>query len=414
MVRPRAALFQKHHRTLCLPAAARESNHARARALPAGQRLLPPIRLIGTARAPPAGERCNDDFFVHYGFVPPRNPHDDVALFSGAHARSDVAAPPLAPCFQHPSTCCAACKTRQLDSLRRAAPASAAPAADIEAAIDWWLAAFLPAGALPPQRLQLAIAAAYEAAEQQDSSAQAAEAVLSAVPEAEAEVIRSELARIKLAAGGMADGRLLAAFRSLHEAASSAASGTAASPPPGGSQEAGSGGCGAAAALGGDWRRHVQAAVGRRAVELLRGMPTPLLSDLERLAAWEQETGQQQHGWEAVRGHYAAALTAYEARHGSLLGEAGESGERNTAQAAADTAPLLDAGAADADLARLLLQQAPAAARQASGGATAEEDSGGADDGGSVGGGTAGSILPVLYRCYKKLILADAVLLSAD
>jgi hypothetical protein len=188
----------------------------------------------------------------------------------------------------------------------------------------------------------------------------------------------------------------------------------AASPPPGGSPEAGSGGCGAAAALGGDWRRHVQAAVGRRAVELLRGMPTPLLSDLERLAAWEQETGQQQHGWEAVRGHYAAALTAYEARHGSLLGEAGESGERNTAQAAADTSPLLDAGAADADLARLLLQQAPAAARQASGGATAEEDSGGADDGGSVGGGTAGSILPVLYRCYKKLILADAVLLSAD
>lgn len=28
------------------------------------------------------GERSNDDFFVHYGFVPPRNPHDSVSLFN--------------------------------------------------------------------------------------------------------------------------------------------------------------------------------------------------------------------------------------------------------------------------------------------------------------------------------------------
>ena len=27
------------------------------------------------------GERSNDDFFIHYGFVPPRNPHDTVCLF---------------------------------------------------------------------------------------------------------------------------------------------------------------------------------------------------------------------------------------------------------------------------------------------------------------------------------------------
>lgn len=27
------------------------------------------------------GERDNDDFFTHYGFVPLRNPHDDVVLF---------------------------------------------------------------------------------------------------------------------------------------------------------------------------------------------------------------------------------------------------------------------------------------------------------------------------------------------
>jgi hypothetical protein len=28
------------------------------------------------------GERNNDDFFLHYGFIPPRNPHDDVTLFT--------------------------------------------------------------------------------------------------------------------------------------------------------------------------------------------------------------------------------------------------------------------------------------------------------------------------------------------
>lgn len=27
------------------------------------------------------GERPNDDFFLHYGFVPLRNPHDDVQIF---------------------------------------------------------------------------------------------------------------------------------------------------------------------------------------------------------------------------------------------------------------------------------------------------------------------------------------------
>lgn len=27
------------------------------------------------------GERHNDDFLLHYGFVPAGNPHDDVLLF---------------------------------------------------------------------------------------------------------------------------------------------------------------------------------------------------------------------------------------------------------------------------------------------------------------------------------------------
>ncbi|KAL4428352.1 hypothetical protein ABPG75_002441 [Micractinium tetrahymenae] len=97
------------------------------------------------------GERSNDDFFLHYGFVPPRNTHDDVALFT-----------------------------------------------DIESCIDWWLARYLPARAMPVPALQAAINAAYSAAEDQDSAAGAAEAVLAAVPEAEAEVIRAGLDRIKL------------------------------------------------------------------------------------------------------------------------------------------------------------------------------------------------------------------------
>jgi hypothetical protein len=35
------------------------------------------------------GERSNDDFFVHYGFVPPRNPHDTVRLFEDMKAAAE-------------------------------------------------------------------------------------------------------------------------------------------------------------------------------------------------------------------------------------------------------------------------------------------------------------------------------------
>lgn len=81
--------------------------------------------------------------------------------------------------------------------------------ADVEAGVDWWLDAFLPTGAMPPQHLQLVISAAYDAAEQQDSSATAAEAVLASVPEAEADVIRAQLSRVKLS--GEAEGGAWAA-----------------------------------------------------------------------------------------------------------------------------------------------------------------------------------------------------------
>ncbi len=73
--------------------------------------------------------------------------------------------------------------------------------ADIESCIDWWLDRYLPPGAMPPAALQAAINAAYSAAEDQDTASGAAEAVLAVVPEAEAEVIRAGLARIKLSGG---------------------------------------------------------------------------------------------------------------------------------------------------------------------------------------------------------------------
>ena len=35
------------------------------------------------------GERGNDHFLMYYGFVPPRNPHDDAVVFSDVdHALS--------------------------------------------------------------------------------------------------------------------------------------------------------------------------------------------------------------------------------------------------------------------------------------------------------------------------------------
>lgn len=270
---------------------------------------------------------------------------------------------------------------------------------DIEGAIDWWLSAYLPAGALPPQRLQLVINAAYNSAEQEDTSAQAAQAVLATVPRAEAAVIRAELERIKLSAGGMVDGRLLAAYRTLFEAAASQQQ-----------QQQEEPAAGTAARLGRDWQQHMRLAVARRSRELLKEMPTPLLQDLEQLAAEDTEQ-QQAHCWADVLKSYAAAVAAFEAEHGSLLDC--EENERDTSAAAAGSAgpdaatssgstisePALPDAGVDAEFARLLLQHA---ASDATALAPAAEERAG------VG---SSCILPVTYRAYKKMILTDAVLL---
>jgi hypothetical protein len=115
------------------------------------------------------GERSNDEFFLYYGFVPPRNPHDDVALF-----------------------------------------------ASVEDAIDWHLDRYIPPATLPPAALQAAIAAAYGAAAAQEPDPAEAEAALEGLGEGEAAKVRAEAARLKLCSGGRVDGRLLAAFEALH------------------------------------------------------------------------------------------------------------------------------------------------------------------------------------------------------
>lgn len=151
-----------------------------------------------------AGERGNDDFLLHYGFVPPRNPHDDVTLFTGVRRLQLV----TQAGFVSWLACCSLGWLHGLAYMLASSTATAGnqlapstaprPSADIEAAIDWWMDTFLPLGALPPERLQAAINSAYTSAQEQDGTALAAERVLAAVPEAEAEVMRAELARIKL------------------------------------------------------------------------------------------------------------------------------------------------------------------------------------------------------------------------
>eukprot|EP00887_Chlorella_sp_A99_P005016 scaffold4.g5016.t1 len=277
------------------------------------------------------GERSNDDFLAHYGFVPPRNPHDT--------------------------------------------------------------------GVLDPRALQAAISAAYAAAEQQQAASGAAEAALAAMPEAEADVARAELARIRLSGGGRVDGRLLAAMRALQGACVAAVEALQAR------------GSKAAREEGGvDWREHARDAVRRRAREVLATMPTPLADNLAALARWEAASGGAQHGWGAALRHYGPLLAACE---GKSMGRTG-GGDVDAAGPAAFVGQLVDAGAAAQTDAALLasLRLAQAAAGDGAGGGAegAAAEQGQQATGGGDGGGR--SMLPVMYRAYKKLILWDAVLLE--
>lgn len=209
------------------------------------------------------------------------------------------------------------------------------------------------------------------------------------------------------------DGRLLAAYRSLYETAAAALQQQQQEQQRQQDQPASS-----AAQLGDSWPQHARRAVARRSQEILAGMRTPLLHDLERLAAWERHSGDAPHGWGAAQAHYSAAVAAYEAQCGSLVGAAAAAGA-GTAGTGAEAAPvasssgepLLDAGAAagqDAALAALLLQQARQAQQQQ------QQEQGAAASSAMQQGASSGSgsMLPVIYRAYKKLVLTDAILLA--
>lgn len=108
------------------------------------------------------GERSNDEWVLHYGFLPPKNPHDDVIIFDS-----------------------------------------------IEEGIDWYLEKYVPKGKLSPALLQRAILDAYRASDQEEDS--------SIVPGMEvSELLEAERASIKLLSGGRVDSRIAAAFASLH------------------------------------------------------------------------------------------------------------------------------------------------------------------------------------------------------
>ena len=201
----------------------------------------------------------------------------------------------------------------------------------------------------------------------------------------------------------------MAAFRALYETAAAQQQQQ---------QQQQEGSAGAGAGLGASWGEHLRLAVARRCREILAAMPTPLPEDLRRLAAWEAQTGDTQHRWAEAAAHYGPRIEAFEARHGPLQAAAVAAaapaqpagGDDAAAPGGGSSPALLDAGA-DAALAQLLLQAAPRqAGSQEPAAAAAEGSSGGSSSGGSSGG----SMLPLLFRAYKKLVLWDAVLLAED
>ncbi len=53
------------------------------------------------------GDRNNDDFFLHYGFVPLRNPHDDAVLFQDLTGALDWHYEHFKPEVRCAEMCCA-------------------------------------------------------------------------------------------------------------------------------------------------------------------------------------------------------------------------------------------------------------------------------------------------------------------
>ncbi|GAB4820987.1 hypothetical protein N2152v2_008033 [Parachlorella kessleri] len=335
------------------------------------------------------GERSNDSFFQHYGFIPPRNPHDDVTLFD-----------------------------------------------NIEDAVQWLCDALVRQSPKPPasQAKQEAVAATVQAAQ---NYALPLGPQPAATSQQESEVMAREAARVKLLAGARLDGRLMAAFSELQKVLAQAGT-TEAADSEGGSPAALAMFAESLAAR----QRQFHRLVATRCQEMLASMPTQLLQDLERLAGWEQEAGGT-HGFDSMLQHYRTEIEAYSAGQGgsadSPFGGAADSsteGLRSTpaadsvsslsdaAASPCEHGPVVDAGLGslsgeDEGLLGLLRQLATSTIEAAPADAEVNPEVNQAAAGGWAAEPAEQvppqqrSMLPVIYRAYKKMILWDAILAAA-
>jgi hypothetical protein len=313
------------------------------------------------------GERNNDDFFLHYGFVPPKNVHDDVILFSS-----------------------------------------------IEDAIDWHLQKYIPLGKLTPHQLQEAITDAYSAASREDtwygtgagSTNREAEyeAALAAMPEAEADHLRRERSAIKLLSKGRTDGRLVAAIESLHGTARIAGN----------------------ADVAVNCQEHVREAVAARAVEVLRNMYTTagmkLEDDLNILAGTslanpKNPNGgggeQDDHDFKYFADYYTAAISSSPWKDTIYSNTPTPLSPSTT-----DYVTVSDAGLGeDASLLAALQAAAPATFSSSSSSSSMKKSAfvdidPAASTTTPTGAATKNQVHPLVrqYRTYKAMILWDAVL----
>jgi SET domain len=315
------------------------------------------------------GERNNDDFFLHYGFIPPRNIHDDVILFS-----------------------------------------------TIEEAIDWHLEKYIPLGKLPPNQLQEAITAAYAAALKEEDwnfggggsgnggsgtsdTSDSYEAALAAMPEAEADHIRKERSVIKLLSKGRTDARLVAAIESLHGTARIAG----------------------AADVAVNCQDHVREAVAARAVEVLRNMyitGMKLEDDLEVLANFSTGGGngggggelEDEHGFRYFADYYISAISSSPWK--DRIYSKPTSSPSSAIDSSSSSTTLIDASGVgeDASLLAALQAAAPAPAFSSSKKTVFVDIEPGVDASASTSTDNAVHPLVRQYRTYKAMILWDAVL----
>lgn len=237
-----------------------------------------------------------------------------------------------------------------------------------------------------------------------------------------------EAARVKLLAGARLDSRLMAAYDALSACWDGRNSGSGSSSGDEGAALGGVGNLSDAEGMAARQRRF-HSLVALRCRELLGGMGTSLLDDLEALAAWEQANSASvpesvQHGFAAMLQQYRSDIEAYCAQEGTPLADPFGSG---AAAAAAEGGGVLSSGLVDAGAAAVVdagAEQLLSLLREMAAAVPAEAvPEGTLGDSSAAGAAVAEqeeqqqeqepSMLPVVYRAYKKQILWDAILAAA-